>query len=603
MITKTKFKNYSRCPRFSALDRIHRDKEEANIDGKYADVKDLLGYMFDGSEDLINITDDQMEAMLPYFNKLEEVSAKVVENYFEGDITYSLNTKDQKAFDCWGENYQYICYTDIFLEQDDSFIIFETKATTTNKFKSLKYKEDKEDQFIFEKIDNTYILKEDLDPSYEITKSYMKQRKKMFDKYNATGKYIYDLAIQRWIIENSLKQNDKLDLIDKVKYYLVVLNNEYTFDGSYVDDEPNYEKINNQEIVSFIDLTSITKEYQSSIDAEVQTVEKYLDYLESKPYNLGPQCERKKSTQCKYFDICWDKVPKKNSILTYIDNHHGFKDESDVKHLPLDLINDDKVNIDDIPASWLHREKNQIQREVYESNEIYVKKNKIIDGVNIIKFPVYHLDFESFPCPLPRFNGEKPYNQSVFQYSLHIQTDFNECDKHTNHYEFLAGDSNDNRYELVKSMVDNIGSTGSIVVWNQAFEIARMKEFAEFYPEFKEVLYQMIDRVFDLMYVLKSNTKLYTALGYSEESAKLFNYYHEDLQGSYSIKKVLPIFSNLTYKDMEVGNGMEAVVAYINLHKLKGEEYKNKYNALLAYCKQDTWAMVEILDNIKVMVD
>ena len=54
---------------------------------------------------------------------------------------------------------------------------------------------------------------------------------------------------------------------------------------------------------------------------------------------------------------------------------------------------------------------------------------------------------------------------------------------------------------------------------------------------------------------------------------------------------------------MEVGNGMEAVIAYVNLAKLKDVDFDNKYKALLEYCKQDTWAMVEILDEIKIMVD
>ena len=64
------------------------------------------------------------------------------------------------------------------------------------------------------------------------------------------------------------------------------------------------------------------------------------------------------------------------------------------------------------------------------------------------------------------------------------------------------------------------------------------------------------------MHIIKTNSKLYSSLGYDDERAKTVNYYHEELYGSYSIKKVLPIFSDLTYKGMVVGNGMEAVYAY-----------------------------------------
>ncbi|XMB66827.1 DUF2779 domain-containing protein [Mycoplasmatota bacterium zrk1] len=600
MISKTKFKNYARCPRFSALESMKQDKEEAIVTGKSDEVKDLLSLMFGDGEDLIDVSDEQLEAMMPYFNKLEEISSNIVSNYFDGEITYSLKTHAQKSFDCWGENYQYICYIDIYLEKKNSFHIFETKATTTNKFTSLKYSENKETKHLFEKINNTYILKEELTPDFEKSDKYLNQRKKLFDKYSDSGKYVYDLAVQRWIIENHHIQNNKTKLIKDARYYLVVLNSDYVLDNDISNS--NYPKINSQEIVSFIDLTEITKEYQSLIDIEYKMVESYLDYLKVEPHKLGKHCQRKKTTECEYSKICWDIVPAKDSLLTYIDNHHGFKDPTDTKHLPLDLINSGKVKIDDIPTTWLHREKNQIQREVFETKKIYINKKKIIDGLSQIKFPVYHLDFESFPCPLPRFRGEKPYSQSVFQYSLHIQKSYNDCDKEKNHYEFLSDKEIDQRRELVESLISNLNDEGTIIVWNQSFEIARLKEFAEIYPELKNKLYKIIDRVFDLMYILKSNTKLYLSLGYDEKIAKMFNYYHNSLQGSFSIKKVLPIFSNLSYAGMDVGNGMEAVTAYIMLHKLKGDDFRKKYQALLEYCKQDTWAMVEIMNELKILV-
>ena len=62
-------------------------------------------------------------------------------------------------------------------------------------------------------------------------------------------------------------------------------------------------------------------------------------------------------------------------------------------------------------------------RDVFGDNLLNVTlggsggKNKIIDGLKQLKYPIYHLDFETFPCPLPRYSGEKPYTQSVFQFS------------------------------------------------------------------------------------------------------------------------------------------------------------------------------------------
>jgi hypothetical protein len=82
----------------------------------------------------------------------------------------------------------------------------------------------------------------------------------------------------------------------------------------------------------------------------------------------------------------------------------------------------------------------------------------------------------------------------------------------------------------------------------------------------------------------------------------MFNYYHEQLNGSYSIKKVLPIFSELTYKGMDIGNGTDALVAYAKFPEMSENEFKLTYKNLLEYCKQDTWAMVKILDELRKIV-
>ena len=80
-----------------------------------------------------------------------------------------------------------------------------------------------------------------------------------------------------------------------------------------------------------------------------------------------------------------------------------------------------------------------------------------------------------------------------------------------------------------------------------------------------------------------------------ERLASGINYYNNMLYGSYSIKKVLPIFTDLSYADLVVRNGTEAVFVYGMLPNLTEKEYEDKYLALRKYCQQDTWAMVEIL--------
>jgi hypothetical protein len=109
----------------------------------------------------------------------------------------------------------------------------------------------------------------------------------------------------------------------------------------------------------------------------------------------------------------------------------------------------------------------------------------------------------------------------------------------------------------------------------------------------------MTEMASDLLYIVRNNQKLYKELGFDEETSKKVNYYNEKLSGSYSIKKTLPVFSNLKYDDLNVKNGTEALVTYATFPKLSKNEFEKRYNALLEYCKQDTWAMVEILNGLR----
>ena len=254
----------------------------------------------------------------------------------------------------------------------------------------------------------------------------------------------------------------------------------------------------------------------------------------------------------------------------------------------------------DIPKEFLNRPNNQIQKEVIESGEPYYNVDKIRAAIKQIKYPIYHLDFESFNAPLPRFKGEVPYRQSLFQYSIHIERAPGVCDFDNDHYEFLARDHHDNRKALLEHMLSVIKDDGgSVLVYNVGFERGRLKELQEYYPEYHDQIENIIDRLFDLFHVTKNNTKLFTALGFPEEEAKTINFYHEDLQGSFSIKYVLPIFTDLSYVGMPVANGTDAMIAYNKYDKLKGEELKQLQTDLVNYCKQDTWAMVEILRSLR----
>ena len=77
------------------------------------------------------------------------------------------------------------------------------------------------------------------------------------------------------------------------------------------------------------------------------------------------------------------------------------------------------------------------------------------------------------------------------------------------------------------------------------------------------------------------------------------HYYHPDMRGSWSIKRVLPTISpELDYGDLAIGNGGDAQQGYLRAidPNLSSEEKEQLRRELLDYCERDTRAMLELAD-------
>ena len=612
-ITKTNFINYTRCPKYIALDDLRKDKltsaisyEEYKNEELEEQKRELLSGMFEDEEYEVDLTKDinpQMQAMMPYYKQVEIEAGLITGKYFKGLNIYAEKTQDQQLFECIINNVKYMCYVDIYNELDDNINIIEVKATTTKKYEELMAGFKGQEKYsIFYKINNILHLKDEI-PGYNLAnemdfEDYKKKRNKLFDRYSDVGGYVFDLAVQRYIIEHDYKQNNNEQAINKTKYYLAVLNTNYVYDGS-----GEYHEVDGEELITFIDLTKVTEEYQERVDIYRKSLELYMDKSDAKKCPLGIWCCRKKSKECIYFKtVCGKDIPAKNSVFNYL-NCHMFKDDTGQNHECIDLVNDGYLSMMDIPASWIKSKKHEIQRDCYSFDRVYIDKEKIIAGINTLKYPIYHLDFETFPCPLPRFWGEKPYTQSPFEFSLHIEREPGKCDKDKDNYVFLAKTFGDERKAMAKALVEHIdGSKGTMFAQNYSFEKACLKNLATLFPEYADRLLKIRENSADLLWLVNTNKELYTSLGFDKERAALPNYYNKNLSGSYSIKKTLPVFSDLSYANLDVKNGMEAILAYSLYPSMSKEEYNLKYDALVTYCKQDTWAMVVILQALRELV-
>jgi len=623
-ISKTKFFNYIRCDRYVALEETTYlgDKAVISFDESLEDLytqeledkkKDLIQSLHDNLDyDESDFEEDNtfdplskddgaelIRLLQPQYELIEQMAATKVKTLFGGQVISDRNTFQQKYIETEIEGFHFFAFLDAYQEDNQMSRIIETKASTSSKFINLGYKVSKEHISIFD-VDELgiYRLKGELGIDVD-EKKYQHHRKKLMMKYEATGKYVYDLAYQRFINEHSNKNN-------KPKaYFLAVLNHQYVYDGKKDDSKnPIY---NPMDIITLIDLTQVTKDLQPEISNEIQKINSRLNMMQATPVHMGKHCQKDHATrECPFINICLSekKVPQNNSLFAYRNYGKGFKEDSRDKETPphdvYDLVEEGITGILDIPREWLSKVQ-QIQYDVIKSGKPYIEKEMISEGIKTLKYPLYHLDFESFASPLPRYIGEKPYQQSLFQFSLHIEHESQVVEKDSNYF-YIALDHEDHREALIKKMIEYIPiNQGNVIVYNKGFESGRIKELIQLFPQYEKHLTSIRNRIFDLLYLVRGNKNLYEQLGFSKKQRETLVYYDENFQRSYSIKQVLPVFvPELNYKKLEeVQNGQQAQIAYYNMPHLDEKERKITYRNMLEYCKQDTWAMVAILDKLR----
>ncbi len=208
----------------------------------------------------------------------------------------------------------------------------------------------------------------------------------------------------------------------------------------------------------------------------------------------------------------------------------------------------------------------------------------IQEFVDQLEYPLYFMDFETWSSPIPEQDGHWPYRQIPFQFSLHIQKEPN---AEVEHFEYLAENTESSLEDFANALFKNIGNEGSVVVYNQTFENMILNQLKDDIVDTKEAIENIQSRFVDLMYPFR---KKY--------------YYTPQMQRSYSIKYVLPaLIPELKYSDLEIGNGGDASAAFYNL---KNETDLSKVidirNALLEYCKLDTFAMVRLLEKLNSII-
>jgi Domain of unknown function(DUF2779) len=360
--------------------------------------------------------------------------------------------------------------------------------------------------------------------------------------------YWDDVAIQHYVISGSG--------IPLNRTFLVHVNNSYVRNGDVVPEE----------LFVLQDITGVVREKQASIPETLAEIRMMLRRNEP-DIDIGPHCETPYA--CDFIAHCWRHVPE-HSVFSLrgpgVDRwelyRRGILDLADV---PLDALN------------LMQR----MQVEYFLERKSHADPGKIREFLKKVRYPACFRDFETFSSAIPRFDGTRPYQQIPFQYSLHrVDTEGSEA----THFEYLAAPEEDPRKELAEKLLDEIPEGACVIAYNIAFEKRVLRELGESFPVLRKRLNAAAEGMIDLM-----------------EPFRRREIYHWKMNGSYSLKSVLPaLVPDISYEGMTIRDGAMASNAYFAMGEIRDPAGLARLRrALLEYCRQDTSGLVRLVEKMR----
>jgi len=369
---------------------------------------------------------------------------------------------------------------------------------------------------------------------------------------SVSATYELDASLQYFVISNSGLSLDSISILH--------LNNQYVRQGN----------LNIEELFTVTDITEAVLNLQETVQTKIPELKKVLKLKDIPNIQIGKHCNT--PYNCDFQGHCWDHLPKKYSVFK-LTNARG-KD--------WELYNKGIYSLENVPNNYPLTKNQQMQVNGYKTGKIHIDKKGIKDFLSNIKHPMYFLDFETIIPAVPMWDASKPYQQITFQYSLHYQ---DQKGGNLKHCEFLAETKNkkDPRIAMIEQLIKETEMPGDIWVYNIAFERARLKEIARDLPKYNNAALAIANRLRDL--IVPFQKKLY---------------YTPNMDGRYTIKKVLPaLVPELCYDDLVIQEGGTASTTFEEMisGRFDGDEVVTRKH-LLEYCKLDTLAMVKILEKL-----
>ena len=240
-------------------------------------------------------------------------------------------------------------------------------------------------------------------------------------------KYAPDIAYQKWVLTQCG--------INVTGTYLVCLNSDYVRQGA----------LDIQELFTIVDMEELVENEYLKVPAQVNMALKVLNTDKEPDDDLSEHCM--KPYACPFLDYCKHQHSIPEDKPTVFDLYRmNFSKKLEHYHAGRILFKD--VRKEELS------DKQQMQVECTLNNTEHIDKDGIREFLSGLSYPLYFLDFETLQQPIPQYDGQKPYQQITFQYSLHIKKSENSPYEHK---EFLApSDGKDPRRSLAEQLCKDI---------------------------------------------------------------------------------------------------------------------------------------------------
>lgn len=349
-----------------------------------------------------------------------------------------------------------------------------------------------------------------------------------------------------------------LDLLKSHGYkineiYVIYFNGEYINDGD-LDYRSLFIIENRYKNERIIDL----------IDKNKTDYKKIIETMKS--YQLDDEPKKSKYCRqnglCEYYDTCFKdelELPD-DSILTLVSSKYKTRMfEEDIEYLKdadTSLLEGNRIQYAQIMAS--------------KNNGVFIDRFPLKKWLNSLdERPISFIDFEWDRYLIPPYKNMKPMDVLCFEFALY----YLDKDGNLEHRTFVG--TKDCRKEFIDALIEYLPDSGPILAYNaKGAECLRIQELANMFPEYEKQLNDINNRFVDLF------TPFNEGLVYDVR-----------MQGDFTLKKLVDICSKYSYADLNIDDGLKAVLEWRSIDNGKSDNEQEVLNNLRQYCSLDAYGL------------